>query len=70
MPILPDQLSPHQDDFYDALLEAHAGLAEVDSHALNVRLILILANIVGDINLLKNAIDIASSYQNNPLSAN
>ena len=36
------------DDFYEALLEAHAGLSDADSQALNARLVLILANAVGD----------------------
>ena len=36
------------DDFYQALIEAHAGLSEQESAALNARLILLLANQVGD----------------------
>lgn len=37
----------HPDDFYAALLAAHEGLSEADSHALNARLLLLLANEVG-----------------------
>ena len=44
------------DDFYQALIEAHAGLSDQDSAALNARLILLLANQVGDVATLKEAI--------------
>ncbi len=44
------------DDFYQALIEAHAGLTEQESAALNARLILLLANQVGDLETLKEAI--------------
>ena len=37
------------DDFYDALLSAHDGLTKAQSDALNARLILILANQIGDL---------------------
>jgi hypothetical protein len=44
------------DDFYQALIEAHAGLSEAQSAALNARLILLLANQVGDLETLKETI--------------
>lgn len=44
------------DDFYQALIEAHVGLSEQESAALNARLILLLANQVGDLATLKEAI--------------
>jgi hypothetical protein len=47
---------PAPDDFYEALIEAHAGLSEAESHALNARLILLLANQVGDLGVLKAAL--------------
>jgi hypothetical protein len=49
------------DDFYQALIEAHAGLSEVQSAALNARLILLLANQVGDLDTLKAAIEAAKA---------
>lgn len=49
------------DDFYQALLEAHAGLSEQESAALNARLILLLANQVGDLATLKEAIAAAKA---------
>ena len=49
------------DDFYQALIEAHAGLSEQESAALNARLILLLANQVGDVATLKEAIAAAKA---------
>ena len=44
------------DDFYQALIDAHVGLTEAQSAALNARLILLLANQVGDYETLRTAI--------------
>lgn len=44
------------DEFYEVLIEAHAGLSEEQSSALNARLILLLANQVGELATLKEAI--------------
>jgi hypothetical protein len=44
------------DDFYEALIETHAGLDEAASQALNARLILLLANHIGDLAVLKAAL--------------
>ena len=48
-----------QDGFYAALLNAHEGLSEADSARLNARLVLILANHVGDRAALDEALDLA-----------
>lgn len=50
---------PESDDFYAALLAAHDGLSEAEMHALNARLILILANHIGDNAVLQQALDAA-----------
>lgn len=55
----PNLVQP--DDFYQALIEAHAGLSDTQSAALNARLILLLANQVGDLETLKEAINAARS---------
>lgn len=47
------------DDIYERLLRAHKGLDERQSQALNARLILILANHIGDADVLDQAIDLA-----------
>jgi hypothetical protein len=44
------------DDFYEALIEAHRGLTEPQSATLNAKLILLLANQVGDLDVLRAAI--------------
>lgn len=49
----------HTDDFYAALLAAHEGLDEPAIHGLNARLVLILANHIGDNAVLQQALDVA-----------
>ena len=61
MTLLSDPNFGESDDFYDAFLAAHKGLGEVESHALNARLILILANHIGDLDLLIDALELARS---------
>lgn len=48
------------DDFYADLLAAHDGLNRAESDALNARLILILANHVGDRAILAQALAAAA----------
>lgn len=43
------------DDFYEALLAAHQGLTTAQSHDLNARLVLLLANQVGRLDVLQAA---------------
>lgn len=43
------------DDFYEALIEAHQGLSTDESHAFNARLVLVLANHVGSLPVLREA---------------
>ena len=62
MTIYPDRLSPHQDDVYNALMDAHEGLSDADSHALNARLVLLMANQIGDPTTLKDLITTARGY--------
>lgn len=49
------------DGVYEALIAAHDGLSDAQSALLNARLILILANQVGDAEVLRQAIDTARS---------
>jgi hypothetical protein len=55
-----DRLGTAGDVFYAALLKAHEGLSLEDSARLNARLVLILANQVGDRNVLQAALDKAT----------
>ncbi|WP_041375580.1 DUF2783 domain-containing protein [Polymorphum gilvum] len=48
------------DDFYADLLAAHEGLTKAESDALNARLILILANQIGDRQVLGQALAAAA----------
>jgi hypothetical protein len=50
----PNLASP--DDFYEALIESHRGLSVEQSGMLNAKLILLLANQVGDLDVLRAAI--------------
>jgi Protein of unknown function (DUF2783) len=50
---------PDPDGFYASLLAAHKGLPRDASHALNARLILILANHIGDRTTLDQALSLA-----------
>ena len=47
------------DGVYDALLAAHDGLSDAESEALNARLVLVLANHIGDRDILKAALEAA-----------
>jgi hypothetical protein len=47
------------DDFYQALIDAHRDLSEEQSQMLNARLILLLANHIGDLDVLREAMRIA-----------
>ena len=47
------------DDFYEALIEAHQGLTSDESHAFNARLVLVLANHIGSLAVLREAFDAA-----------
>lgn len=47
------------DGFYSELLAAHEGLSKDESDALNARLILVLANQVGDREILSEALSVA-----------
>jgi predicted LPLAT superfamily acyltransferase len=53
----PNMAQP--DDFYEALIEMHQGLDEAQSQMVNARLILLLANHVGDLEVLKEAMRLA-----------
>ncbi len=47
------------DDFYEALIEAHRDLDSAQSHALNARLVLLLANHIGQTDVLRAALKAA-----------
>lgn len=52
------------DGFYECLLDAHQGLSPAQSEALNARLILLMANQIGDAQTLMDCIDAARENAN------
>ena len=54
-----DGFAGKADDFYEALLAAHHGLDEKQSAALNARLVLLLANQIGNLPVLLDALALA-----------
>lgn len=50
---------PFPDDFYEALIDAHRELTAEQSQMLNAKLILLLANHIGDMDVLREAMRIA-----------
>ncbi|WP_179379962.1 DUF2783 domain-containing protein [Jannaschia marina] len=50
---------PDPDGVYAALIDAHEGLTKAESDALNARLILVLANHIGDLDVLRAALEVA-----------
>lgn len=51
-----DGFAGEGDAFYEMLLAAHRGLGDAESAALDCRLVLILANEVGDLAILREAL--------------
>jgi hypothetical protein len=55
-----DRLGKYGDAFYEKLMAAHHGLSEAESARLNARLVLIMANAVGNAETLDAIIKKAS----------
>ncbi len=47
------------DDFYEALIDTHRNLTDEQSQLVNAKLILLLANHIGDMHVLRQAIQLA-----------
>ncbi len=52
------------DDFYEQLVGTHHGLSDEDSRLLNARLVLLLANHIGDLQVLSQALKAARAGLN------
>lgn len=50
------RFGPRGDDVYAGLIEAHRGLSKDGSARLNARLVLLLANHIGDVDVVLDAI--------------
>lgn len=49
----------NQDDFYEALIDMHHDLSPAQSEAVNASLILLMANHLGDMAVLRQAMNLA-----------
>jgi hypothetical protein len=56
MKLITDPHLSAPDDFYEALIDAHRDLSPAQSHALNARLVLLLANHIGALDVLTQAL--------------
>ena len=54
------------DDFYEALIAAHEGLSEAQSHEFNSKLVLFLSNHIGDLRVLREAFRLARESVTQP----
>ena len=59
MPLKCDPNVADPDGLYAAIIDAHADLTEAESVALNARLVLLLANHIGDAAVLAEALALA-----------
>ncbi|WP_042876867.1 DUF2783 domain-containing protein [Cupriavidus necator] len=55
MPLITEPNLIHPDDFYEALIDMHRDLSDNQSQAANAQLILLLANHIGDAEVLRAA---------------
>jgi Protein of unknown function (DUF2783) len=59
MPLVTQANLASPDRFYEALIDAHRDLSSAQSHELNAKLVLLLANHVGDEAVLREALNAA-----------
>ncbi|KAA0183100.1 DUF2783 domain-containing protein [Cupriavidus gilardii] len=59
MPLITAPNLARPDDFYEALIDMHRDLDDAQSQAANARLILLLANHIGDHETLLSALQLA-----------
>lgn len=61
MNLITDSHFDAPDDFYESLIDAHRDLPAAQSHELNAKLVLLLANHIGDAAALGQALALARS---------
>lgn len=61
MPLITSPNLSAPDDFYEALINAHQDLSLEESQAFNARLVLLLANHIGVIEVLQEALNAAKN---------
>ena len=60
MPLQTEPRLADPDALYEALMQAHRALDEAASRRLDARLVLLLANHIGDMDILREAIALAT----------
>ena len=55
------------DDFYERLIDAHRDLSTEQSHAMNAALVLLLANHIGDMQVIEDAFNKARQTVQTPV---
>ena len=65
MPLITNPNLSAPDDFYEALINAHQDLSLEESQALNARLVLLLANHIGTLPVLHEALQAARKLKVN-----
>ena len=60
---------PNPDAFYEALIEMHQDLSVADSQMVNAKLILLLGNQIGDMDVLREAMALARKGINAGINA-
>ncbi|MGL5363810.1 MAG: DUF2783 domain-containing protein [Bosea sp. (in: a-proteobacteria)] len=58
-PLLTESRSPAPDEAYRAIVEAQRGLNDAEAAAMNARLVLLLANHIGEMDVLRAALHLA-----------
>jgi hypothetical protein len=65
--LITDNRLADPDGAYRVLIDAHRGLSDEESAVLNTKLVLILANHIGDMQVLKEALSLCEkSHEGNP----
>ena len=59
MPLQRNPSFPDPDRVYNAIIDAHRGLSDTESMSLNASLVLLLANHIGDEDIVREAIAVA-----------
>jgi hypothetical protein len=59
MTLITDNNLQRPDDFYERLIAMHKDLSDAQSESANAQLILLLANHIGDLQVLQQAMDLA-----------
>ena len=59
--LITDINLPDPDGFYEALISTHSDLSPTQSEALNARWLLLMANHIGDLSVLREAMKLARS---------